>query len=52
MATTLFIEKQARLRGMNEHSTALPQCTANIIERINEITNLGPCDNSEKEYFR
>ncbi|XP_018578940.1 AP-3 complex subunit beta-2 [Anoplophora glabripennis] len=52
MPTNLFMEKQGKLRGMNEHVTALPQCPTNIIERINETTNLGPCDNFENEYFR
>ncbi|KAJ8923706.1 hypothetical protein NQ315_010287 [Exocentrus adspersus] len=52
MSTSLFIEKQGKLRGMNEHTTTLPHCPDNVIERINETTNLGPCDNSESEYFR
>ncbi|KAJ8980729.1 hypothetical protein NQ317_019224 [Molorchus minor] len=52
MPKNLFIEKQSALRGMNEHSTTLSQCIPNVIERIQEITNLGPCDNSESDYFR
>lgn len=51
MPANLFVEKQSKLCGMNEHTATLPECN-NIIERIGELTNLGPCDNSEKEYLR
>ncbi|XP_060537052.1 AP-3 complex subunit beta-2 [Cylas formicarius] len=51
MSTGLFLEKQSKLCGMNEHSANLPECQ-NIAERIYQLTNLGPCDNSETNYFR
>nr|XP_023022269.1 AP-3 complex subunit beta-2 [Leptinotarsa decemlineata] len=52
MDKNLFIEHQSRLRGMTEHSSAVSQNISNIVEKMQEITNLGPCDNSDPDYFR
>nr|CAI5862722.1 unnamed protein product [Callosobruchus analis] len=52
MPKGLFLEKQSRLKGMHEHSVVLPQCVDDIIERVAETTNLGPCDNSEPDIYR
>ncbi|XP_050314000.1 AP-3 complex subunit beta-2 [Anthonomus grandis grandis] len=51
MPTAMFIEKQSKLCGMNEHIGVLPQCN-NFVERIGELSNLGPCDNSVPEFLR
>ncbi|XP_030748355.1 AP-3 complex subunit beta-2 [Sitophilus oryzae] len=51
MPTSLFMEKQSKLCGMNEHTALLPDCK-NIIEQISELANLGPCDNTVQEYYR
>ncbi|XP_076262350.1 adaptor related protein complex 3 subunit ruby isoform X2 [Rhynchophorus ferrugineus] len=49
--SSLFIEKQSKLCGMNEHSTLLPD-SPNIVERVSELANLGPCDTTVQDYFR
>ncbi|KAL1492701.1 hypothetical protein ABEB36_010917 [Hypothenemus hampei] len=52
MPTPIFLEKQAKLCGMNEHTAVLPTCISNFLERIGELTNLGPCDSSSPEFLR
>nr|CAH7761482.1 unnamed protein product [Callosobruchus chinensis] len=52
MPKALFLEKQSRLKGMHEHSVVLPQCVDNIVERVAETTNLGPCDTSDPDIYR
>lgn len=52
LTNTLFIERQSKLCGMTEHSAILKNCVPNFVEIIHEKTNLGPCDNSDDEYYR
>ncbi|XP_050519142.1 AP-3 complex subunit beta-1 [Diabrotica virgifera virgifera] len=52
MSTALFLQNQTKLRGMTEHSKAVPNCVPDIEEKIKECTNLGPCDRSDPKYFR
>lgn len=51
MSSSLFLEKQSKLKGMNEHTSNLSNCKGNIVERINEITNLGQCQ-TDSDVFR
>ncbi|CAG9759558.1 unnamed protein product [Ceutorhynchus assimilis] len=51
MPTSMFVEKQSKLCGMNEHTAIVPE-GHNFVERVGEFTNLGPCDNSFPEYLR
>lgn len=52
MTTALFIGRRSKLRGMNEHLAVLKNPVSNFIELIHERTNLGPCDNTNDEYYR
>lgn len=51
MPSGMFDEKQSKLCGINEHTTILSECN-NVGERIAELTNLGPCDNSSPDLLR
>lgn len=47
----MFIAKQSKLCGMNEHTAVMSECN-NVIERVGELTNLGPCDSSVPDFLR
>lgn len=51
MPEGLFIEKQARLRGMNEHTKSInAPGKCDIVDIISQNTNLGLCSNNEDTF--